>query len=266
MKQTSQHKAIVLAAFGTVRQNARQGFDVVEQRVRALYPEWEVVWAFTSEKVRRGITRSGQQADSIDSALDRLKAKGMTRLAVQSLHTAPGSEFENMRDTCMERLQAGEFEALHVGGPLLDSPEDLELAAQGLRTYLPPCRAGETAVLVGHGAIHEGHACYAALQKVVHKIDPDILIGTLTGEPGIDKILQILLTRAPQNVHLLPFLSVPGYHVREDIAGNGSASWASRIQKAGMQCHVRQTGIIEHPPFVDIWLAHLADAVQAVES
>ena len=143
MKQTSQHKAIVLAAFGHGASKRAPGFCRCGATGYTRYtPNGRLSGPSLRKKVRRGITRSGQQADSIDSALDRLKAKGMTRLAVQSLHTAPGSEFENMRDTCMERLQAGEFEALHVGGPLLDSPEDLELAAQGpahLSSALP-CR------------------------------------------------------------------------------------------------------------------------------
>ncbi len=265
MKPSSSNRAILLAAFGTVRENARQGFATVEARVRALHPGWEVAWAFTSEKVRRGIVRSGQHADSVESALDRLVEQGVTHLAVQSLHTAPGSEYENMRETCLERWKSGNFPAVAVGGPLLDDPEDLELAAEGLRTYLPPRRHGESAVLVGHGAIHEGHACYAALQQAARKVDPSILIGTLTGEPGIEKTLRALAERRAHTVHLLPFLSVPGYHVREDIAGAGPGSWSSRIRNAGMDCTVRRTGIMDHPPFVDIWLAHLAKAINSLD-
>lgn len=257
MRTTPPNKAILLAAFGTVRENARKGFSIVDARVRAAHPGWDVAWAFTSEKVRRGIARAGQHADSVEEALDRLVRHGVTHLAVQSLHTAPGSEYEAMRSTCLERLNKGNFIALDVGGPLLDTPDDLIRAADGLYSYIPPLKQNDAVVLIGHGAIHEGHACYAALQQTARNVVPDILIGTLTGEPGIDTIVQRLRERSAQKVHLLPFLSVPGYHVCKDIAGSDPASWSSRIRAAGMNCTVRRSGIVDHPPFVDIWMEHL---------
>ncbi len=250
---------ILLAAFGVAMEEARRGYDLFEAEVRQGHPDIELAWAYTAHKVRRKLTRRGRECDSLAVALSRLHDKGVTHLAVQSLHTTPGVEFHWTRDQALAyRHPRKGFTDLRVGGPLLLSDNDLERSCQALEGYIPAeRRPGQAVVLVGHGTYHPGQKRYLDFQERTQRDDPLIRVGTLMGRPSCADVMAGLQAEGVQEVWLLPFMSVPGHHVQVDIFGDSPSSWKNRLEQVGFTVHGRVVGTMEHAPFRSIWHDHL---------
>ncbi len=129
-------------------------------------------------------------------------------------------------------------------------------------------REGSGDASLGSGDVHEGAgeigpSGYEALADAVRAKDSRIFIGSLTGAPGVDAILDCL--RAAQRVWLLPLLAVVGKHAEEDLAGTGPDSWRSRIEAAGFACTPVLRGAAEYEGFLGIWLSHLETALDRLK-
>lgn len=259
-------RGILLAAFGVAIPEARGGLLAVEAEVRDRYPDCAVNWAFTAHKVRRKMARRGFPGDSVAEALSRMHDEGVTHLAVQSLHTVPGVEYHWTRDQAMVYLHPRKgFLDVKMGRPLLESDDDLQRARTALADYIPAERKpNEAVVLVGHGTYHAGHRRYLDFQTCLNRCDPLVFVGALMGRPGCDDILSSLRETGSGRVWLLPFMSVPGHHVRVDIYGDHDRSWKQRMIAAGLTVETRRIGTLEHPGFREIWMDHLKSAFEAL--
>lgn len=264
-------KGILLAAFGSGTPQGQSTLRLFDERVRALFPDVPVRWAFTSVVMRNRLAAARKKTDSVQKALRKMWFEKYTHVAVQSLHSIPGAEYadllgdvEDMRAT--EGRQEG-FVRATVGAPLLDSDEDIRRATAALLTHLPPERApGEACVFMGHGTWHEGESRYGVLSAQVRQRDPLVHIGTMDGDCTIDDILPRLAEAGVRRVWLLPLLSVVGRHAMLDMAGDAPDSWRSRIVAAGMDCVPVLRGTAEYGGFVDIWLDHLGVALGALDA
>ncbi len=87
-------KGVLLTAFGSSIPEARVSFENIEKKVKAAFPGVPVRWAYTSSIICNKLARRGEQLDSIEMALARMMDEEFTHVAVQSLHTIPGEEFE----------------------------------------------------------------------------------------------------------------------------------------------------------------------------
>lgn len=67
-------------------------------------------------------------------------------------------------------------------------------------------------------------------------------------------------------VWLMPLLSVVGHHATQDMAGQKSDSWRSRIEAEGYTCKAILRGIADSDDFVTLWLDNLAVALQELEA
>lgn len=257
---------ILLAAFGAAVPEARSGYEIFESEVRERFPDIALGWAFTAHKVRRKLARRGYDHDSVAVALSRLHDAGVTHLAVQSLHATPGVEYHWTLDQAMVyRHPRKGFLDVRVGAPLLMAEDDLIRAREALESYIPDARRpDEAVVLAGHGTYHAGHRRYLDFQARAGARDPLLFVGTLMGAPGCDAVLAALREARVRRVWLLPFMSVPGHHVRVDIFGDHARSWKSRMTAAGFEVETRMTGILENKAFRDIWMGHLDAVFEAV--
>lgn len=258
-------EGILLAAFGAAVKGSRGGYAAFEAEVRERFPDVHVAWAYTAHKVRKKLAERGYDHDSVGVALSRLHDDGVTHLAVQSLHTVPGVEYHWTRDLAMayEHPRKG-FEQVAMGDPLLATDADLKRACAALDGYIPTEREpGEPVVLVGHGTYHEGHQRYIDYESCVQSRDPHIHVAGLMGRPHLGDVLERLqhMDAKPRRVWLVPFMSVPGHHVRVDILGEHARSWANRLRAAGYEVQGELTGTLEHPAFRALWLEHLDRAV-----
>ncbi len=257
---------ILLAAFGVALPEARDGYEVFAAEVRKRFPDCALRLAFTANKVRRKLAARGAEHDSVAVALSRLHDEGVTHLAVQSLHTVPGVEYHwTMDQALVYRHPRKGFAEVRVGGPLLMAGEDLDRVRLGLGSYIPADRRPDEAViLVAHGTYHQGHQRYLDWEARVREHDPRVHLGTLMGRPDCGDILDRLGEGGTRRVWLVPFMSVPGHHVRVDVYGEGPGSWKSRLEAAGFRVMTRLTGTLEHAPFREVWMDHLRATVAAL--
>jgi sirohydrochlorin cobaltochelatase len=265
--QSAVQKGILLVAFGTSVPEARVAFDNIESKVKEAFPAAPVRWAYTSHIIRKKLAKEGRQLDSVAMALARMMDEGFTHVAVQSLHTIRGKEFEELVHTARAfETMPGGFTRVMVGEPLLSSQADMEKVAAAIIANIPAgCKKEDAVVLMGHGTHHPANAFYAALMYHLQRRDPRVFIGTVEGAPGIEEIAEMLTTKGAQKAYLMPFMSVAGDHARNDMAGDGPDSWKSILARAGVKSEIILKGTAEYDNFTDVWLHHLREAVDRLD-
>ncbi len=265
MTASAAKKGILLAAFGSASQLGEKALNNFALKVSERFPDARVRFAFTSDRMRNRLAAAGKKTDSVKKALCRMGFERYTHVAVQSLHLIPGLEYEALVEAAdAARIQGGP-KHITVGMPLLQEPEDVRLAARALLAHLPSERRPDEVVLcMGHGTWHTGAASYEALARAVALADRLIFIGTLEGEHTIENLLPAITATGAKTVWLLPLLSIIGKHAEQDMAGTSPDSWHSRIENAGLTCKPVLKGTVEYADFAEIWLMHLARAMEAL--
>ncbi len=255
-------QGILLVAFGSTIPEAQVSFQSIESSVKKAFPGVPVRWAYTSRIIIRKMAKEGRQLATPEEALARMMRENFTHVAVQSLHTMPGQEFDGLLDN-VQRF-AGMSKGLRkvsVGYPLLNTNADMARVTEAILTVIPKERMkNEAVVLMGHGSRHPADVYYAALAYRLQKKDPNIFVGTVEGWPTIDDIKTDLKMRSITKAYLMPLMSVAGNHARQDMAGPEPDSWKSILEKQGIQCVPVLKGTAEYPEFVDIWVDHLRTA------
>jgi sirohydrochlorin cobaltochelatase len=256
-------KGILLVAFGSSVPEAQVSFDNIDKRVKKDFPDTPVFWAYTSSIIRNKLAKQGKILDSVPMALARMTDQGFTHVAIQSLHTIRGEEFDDLSDTvkAFEGLPDG-VEKIVIGGPLLSDAKDMENVTKAMMENIPAKRKKTDAVLfMGHGTPHPSNAFYAALMFHLQRKDPHVFVGTVEGSPDINDIVPMLKEKKLKKIFLLPFMSVAGDHARNDLAGDEEDSWKSILTKQGFECDITLKGTAEYDNMLDIWTSHLKDAM-----
>lgn len=258
-------KGILLVAFGTSVPEAKVAFENVERMVKAACPDVPVRWAFTSNIIRRKLAGEGVQCPpSVPTALAGMLDEGFTHVAIQSLHSIPGEEFNEKVLDVAEAFRSfpGGFAGLSVGLPMMTSPADMERVADTVLASLPEGRKkGEPVVLMGHGTHHPGNIYYPALQWYLAQRDPDVLVGTVEGTPDLDYVRAGLKARGAKTVWLMPLMAVAGDHARNDMAGSEADSWKSVLEADGCSVWPVLKGTAEYESFGAVWIEHLKAAL-----
>ncbi len=257
-------KGILLAAFGTSYPQALAAYENIEEKTRIAFPDIPVRWAFTSHIIRNKLAREGQDLKSPARALADMAEENFTHVVVQSLHTIPGEEYDDLKATteAFAGLPGG-FEKIALGHPLLAGREDMSRVASAIMATLPEKREPADAVLLmGHGSPHWSDVSYAALMWRLQLTDPNIYVATVDGFPEIAEISDLLKKKNVRKVWLAPFMSVAGDHARNDMAGPESDSWKSVLTAEGMVCETILKGTAEYDAFVEIWIDHMRDALK----
>jgi sirohydrochlorin cobaltochelatase len=249
---------ILLVAFGSSEASAQVSFENIERKVKVVYPNIPLRWAYTSHIIRKKLAKAGRILDSPEVALAKMADEGFTHVAVQSLHTLGGAEYHDLRRTVGAFSIMDKFERVILGYPLLATQEDMARAVEGVLATIPKTRkADEAVVLMGHGTHHPSNAFYAALMFQLQLKDPRVYVGTVEGYPEIDTIKTLLIRDGIKKAYLMPFMSVAGDHAKNDMAGDEEDSWKSILTMAGIQCVVVLKGTAEYDVFVDIWVDHI---------
>ena len=256
-------KGILLVAFGSSIPEAQVSFENIDNRVKKEFPNIPVFWAYTSSIIRNKLAKQGKTLDSEAMALAKMTDQGFTHVAVQSLHTIRGEEFDDLVQTlkAFEGLPGG-MEKIVTGAPLLSSQKDMEDVTTAILKNLPAGRKkGEAVVLMGHGTPHPSNVFYTALMYHLQKKDPLVFMGTVEGSPTIDDLIPMLQEKKSKKVWLMPFMSVAGDHARNDLAGNEPDSWKSILEKQGFKTEAVLKGTAEYDNMIDIWVNHLKEAM-----
>ncbi len=254
---------ILLVTFGSSYPQARKAFDNIDKSVRAAFPDTEVRWAYTSRMVRSIMQEKGEALDSPEQALAKMADEGFSHVAVQSLHMIPGHEYHYLVSAARAYESIGKgISHIRVGMPLLAGQAALDQTVEAVNASIPDERkTDEAVVLVGHGSGHPANASYAALMWQLQLTDENIFIGTISGFPDMDDILARLRENDIQKVWLMPFMSVAGDHVQNDMFGEDADSWQSVFTEAGIAVETVNKGVAEYDAYVEIWIQHLEDAL-----
>jgi len=251
-------KGILLVAFGSSEESAQISFTNIDKKVKAAFPGTPVYWAYTSHIIRNKLAAQGKSLDAPEVALAKMRAEGFTHVAVQSLHTILGEEYEDLKKMVDAFSHMGGFEKIMLGYPMMSTQEDMVRVVDAIFKNIPKERkANEAVVLMGHGTPHPSNAFYAALMFQLQLKDHNIFVGTVEGYPGIEDIKALLLKSKIKRAYLMPFMSVAGDHAKNDMAGDEDDSWRSILTKAGIKCEVILKGSAEYDEFVNIWVDHL---------
>ncbi|MFO7802384.1 MAG: sirohydrochlorin cobaltochelatase [Desulfovermiculus sp.] len=255
---------ILLVAFGSSYPQAQVAFENIEDQVQKAFPGKPVCWAYTSQKIRRKMAKEGEDLDSPAQALADMQDEGFTHVAVQSLHTIAGAEFHDLQSVVNGfASMSGGFEEIMLGYPLLATPHDLEHVHQAMLENIPAERKKDEAVIfMGHGTYHPSNAFYQAVAFELQQDDPNVYMGTIGGPPGLEEIVADLEQKDIQKAYLMPFMSVAGDHVRNDMAGDGPDSWKSLLNEAGIKSEPVLKGTAEYDNLVDIWVDHLKGVME----
>jgi sirohydrochlorin cobaltochelatase len=256
-------KGILLVAFGSSVPEAQVSFDNIDKRVKQDFPDTPVFWAYTSSIIRNKLAKEGKILDSVPMALAKMTDQGFTHVAIQSLHTIRGEEFDDLANTvkAFEGLPDG-VEKIIIGAPLLSSEKDMEAVTNAILKNIPAHRKkGDAVLLMGHGTPHPSNAFYAALMFHLQRKDPHVFVGTVEGSPDINDIIPMLKEKKLKKIFLMPFMSVAGDHARNDLAGDEEDSWKSILTKQGFECDITLKGTAEYDNMIDIWTDHLKDAM-----
>lgn len=264
----SQKKGILMVAFGTTRPEARVALERIEKEARRAFPGIEVRWAFTSRFTRKKLLGEGERIDSPEIMLARMMDEGFTHVAVLPLQVIPGQEFHELawNASLFAQMTRG-IAVIRVARPLLSSHLDLARVAEIMMRALPESRKSEEAVLfIGHGnANHPADAIYAAMHCAFQELDPRVYVGTLSGHPGPEQIVQRLTHRGVRKAFLLPLMTLAGHHARKDIGGDHAGSWKSIMAANGIECEVICSGLMEVEGIRALWLEHLQAALESFD-
>jgi sirohydrochlorin cobaltochelatase len=260
---TPSKPAIVLAAFGTTTK-AFSTYNRIDKQVKERFPGYAIRWAFTSKIVRQKVKQEQHKdLQSLPEALRALKNTGYTKIAIQSLHLAPGKEWEEV--VKQSREVPGITVAL--GKPLLSSKADEMKVLKAISPEFPANLKKNAVILVGHGSpdpkAQAANKSFTALLRS-HYPGDNVFFGMVEFEkPGKEAVLQEVKKSGATTVKIIPFLLVAGDHVQNDILGNGPESWKSGLLQMGnYKIEAVHQGLGNQKAIVNIYLDHLARALR----
>jgi len=232
--------AIVLCAFGTSTK-AKVTFDVIDREVKAHFPGYHIVWAFTSDIIIHKVNQIYKRRHlhkklyNLQEVLAKLYAEGYRKVVVQPLHIFPGTEYDKVVDICKK------FPGLRivVGEPLFYRWERInEVLEDVSKEFLKPNEGLN--ILVAHGTpvtIVKDNITYLGLDWIVRHRYKNVLVGTVEGVPTAEEVLNEAKHYPVKRVRFIPFMLVAGDHIMHDIMGKNleeEKSWRERLEEAGI--------------------------------
>lgn len=258
---------ILLALPGTSSGDGACTLAGVEAQFHAWFPDIPTAWAFTSSGVRRKLREAGRPAASPGEAMAALKAQGVNRVAVKSLHFAGGMEYSELREVVLGlREGEGRFERIELSEPLLDAPDDFERTMRHLLSDLPAGTGdGDTLLLVAHGSRRpEAQASYARAEAVCRRFERPIIFKTLLMDAGFQDVIRECREAGLRKVVLAPLMVVAGSSARNEIAGSGPDSLASALGREGIACTPMIKGLGDNREVVRLWIEDVERRLDAM--
>lgn len=257
-------QAIVVVSFGTTFDDSRaKCIESVENKIKAEFPAYEVRRAFTSRIVMSRLAERGIYNDTLEQALDKLKAEGYSDVIVQSTHLTTGEEFEKKIVQPVAQYK-NDFKSIKIGRPILTTYADLYTAVDALKTQLPEMKKGEEIVFMGHGSPHQHNPAYQALQNTFDAEKLPVTIGVVeeTDSPNFeDVIARLEAKKGVKSVVLMPLMLVSGDHANNDMAGDEEDSWKSVLMERGYKVSTYLHGLGENKAVQDIYVQHIKDVI-----
>lgn len=247
---------ILVASFGTTHLDTLEKTIVaVEHDVVAAFPQAVCYRAFTSGMVRRGLKKKyNMDVDSVEEALERMKADGVEQAVVLPTLVIPGDEYERLRANVL--LNAGPMKVA-MGLPLLWDDTDLEHMVNTLTEAYP---TGEDTVLLamGHGTEHPCGCLYLRLAQRMQAAG--MALCTVEGTPNFEDAVCKLKKQGCRKAHLVPMLLVAGDHSKNDMVGDEEDSLRGLLEQSGIDVSWTLRGLGEIPAVRERYVLRAKDA------
>ncbi len=247
-------RAILITHFGTTVDSTREKtIDIMNKKVRSMYPAIEVREAYSSRIVARKLSKRGIIKLNPLEALEQLKNDGYTNVVVQSTNIINGIETDNLMQDIVDYKNS--FTDIRMGSPLLTHVEDYKMVAKAILNRVGRLSDKEGILLVGHGTTNQDTAAYAMMNDYFQRQDKykNFFVGVIEGYPMYEDVLQSLKERELKEITLMPFMFVAGDHAKKDIAGE----WKKKLEKEGYKVNVISEGLAERAGIQDIFLKHI---------
>lgn len=252
----SDKPAIVMVAFGTSVPEARKVFDYIDSKVKERYSDYDVRWAFTSEFIQRKLEKQGIITKNLQQVVSDLKKEGFKSAVFQSLHVAPGQEFEEINAIDTSGLGTA------VGKALLSSDADIEKVVDALTDDI---KAESANVIACHGNDHHSEFNKQLLvfaEKIESKY-PNVFVCSVEGQPGTEKLKEVSsVAQKTDSVNFIPLMIVAGDHIMNDVVGDEAESWKNVVGAENNFC-AKPLG--HNDKVIDVYLDHLSLALKCVE-
>ncbi|WP_028583902.1 sirohydrochlorin cobaltochelatase [Desulfogranum mediterraneum] len=228
LPRLQEEPAIVITAFGSSSQGSR-GIQLIRQRLEQEFPGQELFWAYSSE-----IIRKKEQLPSLQETLAQVEAAGYRKVIVQPLHIFPGTEYQQLVETCNYfpglRVIVGEtlchrWDFIHqvlgvVAQDFLGQEEGLNLLA----LHGTPLAADPANII------------YLGIEQLVTAGYANVRVASIEGIPEhrgvIRQIKSCCRAGTEKRVRIIPMMLLAGVHVEDDLLGE-EESWRLLLEEQG---------------------------------
>ena len=238
-------KGILIISFGTSVEDMRQrAIDPLERDIAAAFANRVAYTAWNSTRIVEKVRElRGEEHATVDEALDRIAADGITDLIVQPTFLIRGVEMRKLED----KIAAWKPTHINVrlGMPLLVDANDRSSLAHIFVDEFSRLSNDEMLIIMGHGSPRDGNDVYFQMNDEFKSMGLDrFIVVTLKDELPFSVALDAVETRKPRHVHIAPLMIVAGEHATVDMAGSGPESWKNQLESRGyaVTCHPRGLG------------------------
>ena len=264
----SSQTAILIVGYGALSEEGQATYQEVEDRIRELYPEGRVEWAYTSDIVRQRLRAQGKTLLAVGDALSALDNEGYERVVVLPLYVVQGEAYSSLKVELNTTLPLPHLRRCALASPLLHDGRDSEIVSRALLASLPDEdeeNAPARILFMGHGSEYEaGNAAYDDVDDLLDRMRHGARLALLNGE-SFETLLAEWGEGYGEKVLLRPFFFTIGHHSLEDLGGEGQSSWKTRLNALGYDCSVDLIALSDLPDITQLLLEHLREAVSELE-
>ena len=259
-------RGLLSVSFGTSHADTRERtIDAIEEKLRAEFPDRAFYSAWTSGIIVAKVRKRGELHDTLDEAFARLDADGVDDLIVSTMCLMNGEEMGKINKAVEEWVARGRRSA-YTADPLMASGADKRAIARVICDEFSHLSDEDALLLMGHGSEWGDNNVYNALQAELHALGrPRFFVATVEGVPTFEDVLPLVQASGAQRVHLAPLMIVAGDHAKNDLAGEGGDSWASRLAARGFQVETVLRGLGEYAGIQQLVCDHVNDALVVSE-
>ena len=222
--------AVVIAAFGSTNR-AKVALDLFKQKLAEHYPEKTIYWAYTSEIIRKKL-----KLPSLQETLAKVEADGYRKAVVQALHVFPGTEYQQLVETC------NFFPGMRVflGETLLHRWDFVKEIIEAVEPEFLSPEEGYNLFAV-HGtplAADPVNIVYMGLEKMMTDMYPNVGVASVEGLPDSEAVFARMeregLAGTYKQVKIIPMMYFAGLHAAEDLMGEED-SWRTALEAQGFE-------------------------------
>ncbi len=264
--------AIVLVSFGT-SSRTQPTLDLFQEQVEQHFSEYEISWAYSSNIICRK-----KNLPSLQETLARVEAAGFRKAVVQPLHIFPGTEYQQIKETCEF------FPGLRiiVSETLLHRWSFIKATLNIVESeFLAPDTGLNILALHGTPLVTDPvNGAYLGIEQLVRDRYPNVLAAALEGVPDHDAVFNALMRRnlvaRYPRIKIIPMMYLAGMHAEQDLMGSKKTdSWRMVLESMGykVECAMAGSpqdecfkGLAYYPEIINFFMERLQRSLQLTEN